>query len=79
MSDGSDIWQRAEPESPCVRICVLHPAEGLCIGCLRTRDEIAAWSVMTPQERRLVMTQLPARAPRIARRRGGRVARLKEP
>ena len=79
MSDGSEIWRRAEPESPCVKVCVMHPAEGLCVGCLRTRAEIAAWSAMTPDERRAVMAELPARAPRLARRRGGRAARLENP
>lgn len=76
MSDESDnIWQRAEIESPCVKICVIHPGEGLCVGCLRTLDEIARWSAMTGDQRRDVMADLPARAPRLARRRGGRAAR----
>ena len=39
MSD--DIWARDEIESPCVKICVIHPAEGLCTGChaWKTRQE----------------------------------------
>lgn len=77
MSDD-DLWQRDEPESPCVRVCVLHPAEQICIGCLRTRDEIADWGRMGHDERRAVMDRLPERASRIARRRGGRAARLKD-
>lgn len=77
MSDESDnLWQRAEIESPCVKVCVIHPAEGLCVGCLRSLDEIARWSAMTGDQRRAVMADLPARAPRLARRRGGRAARL---
>ncbi|MHC0054946.1 DUF1289 domain-containing protein [Actibacterium sp. D379-3] len=71
------IWKRAEPQSPCVRICVIHPDAGLCTGCLRTLDEIAGWAQMTPADRAEIMAQLPARAPRIAKRRGGRAARLK--
>jgi predicted Fe-S protein YdhL (DUF1289 family) len=74
MSD--DIWKRAEIESPCVKICVTHPDSGLCIGCLRSRDEIARWSRMSAQERQEIMTALPARAPRLRKRRGGRAARL---
>lgn len=70
-----DIWRRDEIESPCVKICVLHP-EGLCVGCFRTRDEIAAWSTMTSDERRAIMMQLPGRRPRLTQRRGGRAARL---
>lgn len=30
--------------SPCVNICRMDAASGLCEGCLRTLDEIAAWS-----------------------------------
>ncbi|PRY95426.1 hypothetical protein BCF33_1046 [Hasllibacter halocynthiae] len=71
------VWERDEIESPCVKVCLIHPAEGLCTGCLRTRDEIAAWSRMTPEARRAVMDELPGRAPRLRRRRGGRAARVK--
>lgn len=74
MSD--EVWKRAEIESPCVKVCVLHPASGLCIGCLRTGAEIAAWSTMTPEERRRVMAALPERAPLVGGgRRGGRAGR----
>jgi len=30
--------------SPCIDVCRMSPATGLCEGCLRTLDEIAAWS-----------------------------------
>lgn len=70
-----EIWTRDEIESPCVRICTLHPAEGLCVGCLRSRDEIAVWSRLSPAARRAIMEELPARAPRLRQRRGGRAAR----
>lgn len=73
-----EVWQRTEPQSPCKKVCVIHPESGLCIGCLRTRDEIAAWPRMTPEERRTRMDELPAREGQIARRRGGRAARLRE-
>ncbi len=75
MSD--DIWKRAEIESPCVQICVIHPEERLCTGCYRTIDEIARWSKMPPEERAEIMRSLAARAPRLRKRRGGRSARLK--
>jgi hypothetical protein len=29
--------------SPCIGVCQLDPASGLCRGCLRSTDEIAAW------------------------------------
>jgi uncharacterized protein len=74
-----DIWRRNEIESPCVKICVIHPETRLCLGCHRTAEEIGAWSNMTPEARRQVMAELPARAARVKpRRRGGRAARLGE-
>ena len=75
MSDK--IWKRDEVDSPCVQVCVVHPVERLCTGCLRSIDEIAQWSRMSPEQRREIMAELPARAPRLAQRRGGRAARLK--
>ncbi|KEP71091.1 hypothetical protein DL1_10605 [Thioclava dalianensis] len=74
MSD--DIWKRDEVESPCVKLCTIHPQERICVGCLRSLDEIAAWSRMSPEARRAVMAELPNRAPRLRKRRGGRAARL---
>ncbi len=71
-----EIWKRDEIESPCIKICVIHPAERLCTGCLRSIDEITQWSRMTPEVRRAVMEELPSRASRLKQRRGGRAARL---
>jgi len=71
-----DIWRRDEIESPCIKVCVIHPEARICTGCLRTIDEITDWSRMTPEARRAVMDALPDRAPDLARRRGGRAARL---
>ena len=69
-------WSRDEVESPCVRICLIHPAEGICTGCYRTPGEIGAWLRMSPEARRALMDELPGRAPRLRKRRGGRAARL---
>jgi predicted Fe-S protein YdhL (DUF1289 family) len=75
--DPSDeIWRRAEIDSPCVKVCVIHPEARLCIGCHRTIEEIAAWSRLTPEDRRAVMAELAGRAEGLTRRRGGRAARL---
>ena len=73
MSD--DVWKRDEIESPCIKICVIHPESRLCTGCLRSIDEITAWSRMSPDARRAVMQELPSRAPRTSKRRGGREGR----
>jgi len=74
MSD--DIWKRDEVESPCIKVCVIHPQTRLCTGCLRSIDEITGWSAMTAQQRRDVIAELPARAPLLRKRRGGRAARM---
>jgi predicted Fe-S protein YdhL (DUF1289 family) len=70
------IWTRAEIESPCVKICVIHPEARLCLGCHRTLEEIAAWSRMTPAARAAVMADLPGRGALLRQRRGGRAGRL---
>ncbi len=81
MSDpegSKNVWRREEIASPCINICVIHPAERICTGCLRSIDEITQWSRMSHDARAQVMADLPARAPRLQQRRGGRAARLKD-
>ncbi|HYT85807.1 MAG TPA: DUF1289 domain-containing protein [Burkholderiales bacterium] len=48
-------------QSPCNNVCRMNPDSGLCEGCLRTLDEIAAWSGLSNDEKRAVLAQLPAR------------------
>ena len=74
MSD--DIWRRDEVQSPCIKICVIHPEARLCTGCLRSIDEITAWSKLSADERKTIMDALPERQGQITKRRGGRAARL---
>lgn len=76
MNDETPVWTRDEVESPCVRICVVHPEARICTGCLRSIDEIGRWSKMTNDERREILADLPSRAPLLRKRRGGRAARL---
>ncbi len=38
-------------ESPCINICKLDQATGLCIGCLRSVDEIRAWRDATSEQK----------------------------
>ena len=75
MSD--EVWTRDEVQSPCIRICVIHPEARLCTGCLRSIDEITRWSKMTPDERLQIMVELPTRSGQVVKRRGGRAARIK--
>ncbi|OIQ67851.1 hypothetical protein GALL_505680 [mine drainage metagenome] len=71
-----EVWKREEVESPCVKVCVVHPEARICVGCNRTIDEIAGWSKMTPEARREIMAALPDRSSMLTKRRGGRNARL---
>lgn len=48
-------------ESPCINICSIDEARGLCTGCGRTRAEIARWTSYTDAERRRIMMELPRR------------------
>ena len=47
--------------SPCVCICTMDSATGLCIGCWRTIEEIAGWSGMSDEEKRQVWQRLAER------------------
>ncbi len=53
--------------SPCISVCVMDADGSVCLGCFRTLDEIAAWSVLDANAKRQVLAALPARA--AARRR----------
>jgi len=48
--DGPDV------PSPCVGICIVG-AEGYCIGCFRTRDELADWGQASPAARRAILAR----------------------
>ena len=62
-----------KPSSPCTKVCALDAATGLCCGCGRTRDEIAAWGSLSEAQRRAVMAGLEARM------RAARLAPLEAP
>jgi predicted Fe-S protein YdhL (DUF1289 family) len=48
--------------SPCISVCVLDPGgSGVCTGCGRSLDEIAAWVQLSNAHRRAVIARLPAR------------------
>lgn len=52
--------------SPCISVCQMDAVSGLCEGCLRTIDEITAWSVMSDADKRAVWSSLLARHPSAA-------------
>jgi predicted Fe-S protein YdhL (DUF1289 family) len=53
-------------KSPCIKVCQMDPARGLCIGCCRTLDEIARWGAMNDAERESVLSVLEKRKSDIA-------------
>jgi uncharacterized protein len=50
--------------SPCVSICRMNAQTELCEGCLRTLDEIAAWSRMDDATKREVWRSIGERLSR---------------
>jgi predicted Fe-S protein YdhL (DUF1289 family) len=55
--------------TPCIKVCRIDPRTRLCIGCLRSPDEIGGWLSMPPARRAAVMAALPARAALLAQAR----------
>ena len=47
------------PPSPCIKVCVLTGSQ--CSGCLRTIDEIVAWSAMSAEQQWAVVKALENR------------------
>jgi len=70
-----DIWKRDEIDSPCVKICVIHPQAEICVGCFRTLNEIEEWSTLTPDQRNAIRIKLTVRGKTLVKRRGGRTGR----
>ena len=47
--------------SPCTGICRMDAADRWCVGCLRSRDEIAAWGQLSPLAQHALRAQLTQR------------------
>jgi len=65
-------WMPAMPpvSTPCLNICRLDHATGLCEGCGRSLDEIARWGGLSEQARKDIMVGLTERLSAAAVRRG---------
>ena len=64
MSRSPSDISRASPAdtlSPCISVCTLLQPQGICLGCFRTLDEIAQWSVLDAAAKRAVLAALPQR------------------
>ena len=56
--------------SPCRNVCRMHEPSGHCVGCGRTLDEIARWSVLDNTAKRAVWKLLPQRREALAAMKG---------
>jgi predicted Fe-S protein YdhL (DUF1289 family) len=52
---------RTPVPSPCINICRMVPATGLCEGCMRTIDEIVAWGRADDDYKRAVWAEIHRR------------------
>ena len=52
-------------KTPCIQVCVVDGESGLCLGCVRTLHEVAAWARFSDEEREQLMAELPSRRGRI--------------
>jgi uncharacterized protein len=43
------------PPTPCINVCRMDRKSGLCEGCLRTLDEIAAWGSANPRQKMRIL------------------------
>lgn len=50
-----------EVKSPCISVCALND-DGVCIGCWRTVEEIADWSVLDNEQKVRVIQRAHQRA-----------------
>jgi predicted Fe-S protein YdhL (DUF1289 family) len=76
VKDDDGVWSRDEVQSPCVKLCSIHPEARICVGCNRTISEITEWSRLDHEARASIMAELPGRTALLAKRRGGRMGRL---
>jgi uncharacterized protein len=47
--------------SPCINVCRMDAASGLCQGCFRTIDEIAGWSRASDDQRLTILAAVDKR------------------
>ncbi|MGB9329286.1 MAG: DUF1289 domain-containing protein [Steroidobacteraceae bacterium] len=59
-AEGKLAERQERPPSPCINVCSLD-ARGLCIGCLRSGDEIARWMAMSAEDQWRLLDELKRR------------------
>ena len=60
---AANIAPTGDVPSPCISVCQINAVTGSCEGCFRTLDEIASWSVATPEAKRSVWRAIAQRLP----------------
>lgn len=51
-------WYAQTPDAPCIAICSTAQGDPVCKGCGRTEDEVQAWPVLSPGEKRQVWRRI---------------------
>jgi predicted Fe-S protein YdhL (DUF1289 family) len=49
-----------------MQVCAIDGESGLCVGCLRTLAEVAAWGRLDDGARAAILADLPARTARVS-------------
>ena len=53
---------QASKISPCVGVCSIDPESNLCLGCLRSSNEIAIWSQIDNKKALEIMKEIKKRS-----------------
>ena len=51
-------------KSPCKNVCLMNESRGVCIGCLRTQDEIGGWITFSDHEKKKILVKATERKKR---------------
>ena len=62
MSDPAPPSDQIDVVSPCISVCSVDKATGMCIGCLRTLKEIGRWRMASADEKRAIVAACNERA-----------------
>jgi len=57
--EGGEVG--ADVPSPCIKVCNIDAASGLCEGCHRNIEEITFWSSYSAAQKRALLAELPTR------------------
>jgi predicted Fe-S protein YdhL (DUF1289 family) len=61
VSATAEQRQARRLQSPCTGVCLVDPDSGLCEGCLRTLEEVAAWGSASVDRRREILIAIDGR------------------